>query len=128
MQALVVDDSRATREILADILLEIGFNVLKAEHGLDGLRMLRESGKIDVVLVDWIMPEMDGLCFIRAVRADRAFDAVRLMMVTTQTEMPKVASALDSGADEYVMKPVTREMIEEKLKLLGIAVPETFCQ
>ena len=122
MQALVVDDSKTAREIVADILAEIGFDVLKAANGLEGLQVLQRSGKVALVLVDWVMPELDGLGFIRAVRADQALDGIKLMMVTTQTEMPKVAKALDSGADEYVMKPVTKEMIEDKLKLLGITV------
>ncbi len=122
MRALVIDDSRAAREILGDILAGCGFEVLKAGNGLEGMQLLRRSGRVDVVLVDWIMPEMDGFTFLRAVRADRTFDTVRLMVVTTETEMPKVAKALEAGAGEYVMKPVTKEMIEEKLKLLGIAV------
>jgi len=122
MKALVVDDSRVAREILGDILVDLGFDVLKAADGLEGLQVLRQSDKVGLVLVDWVMPEMDGVDFIRTVRADPTLDGVRLMMVTTQTEMPKVATALDSGADEYVMKPVTKDMIEEKLKVLGLPV------
>jgi two-component system chemotaxis response regulator CheY len=123
MRALVIDDSKATREILGDIMAELGFEVLKAADGLSGLETLRSSGKVDVVLVDWIMPGMDGCELVSAIREDPALAGVRLMMVTTQTEMPKVAKALATGVDEYVMKPVTREMIQEKLTCMGIAAP-----
>ena len=66
------------------------------------------------------MPEMNGLEFVHAVRADYRFDTLPLMMVTTETEMDKVTSALGEGVNEYVMKPFTRDVILEKLQLLGI--------
>lgn len=120
MRALVIDDSTAAREIFAEILEEIGFEVFKASHGQDGLDMLQRMEKPDLVLVDWIMPYMNGIEFIRAMRSNRAYDGIRLMMVTSQTEMPQVARALEAGADEYVMKPATKDIILEKLNLLGI--------
>jgi two-component system chemotaxis response regulator CheY len=123
MRALVIDDSKPTREILADILEGIGFEVLKAKDGRQGIDILAKIESVDVILVDWLMPGMDGIEFIHAVRANRAFDGIPVMMVTTETEMPRVALALQAGASEYVMKPVTREMILEKLNLLGIEVP-----
>ena len=123
MRALVIDDSKPTREILADILEGIGFEVLKAKDGRQGIDILAKIESADVILVDWLMPGMDGIEFIHAVRANRAFDRIPVMMVTTETEMPRVALALQAGASEYVMKPVTREMILEKLNLLGIEVP-----
>jgi|SRR5688572_28894371 two-component system, chemotaxis family, chemotaxis protein CheY len=121
MRALVIDDSTAAREIFAEILEEIGFEVFKASHGQDGLDMLQRMEKPDLVLVDWIMPYMNGIEFIRAMRSNRAYDGIRLMMVTSQTEMPQVARALEAGADEYVMKPATKDIILEKLNLLGIS-------
>jgi len=74
--------------------------------------------------VDWNMPEMDGLAFVRAVRAEPRYAGLRLMMVTTENELPRLTSALEAGADEYVMKPFTREVIREKLGLLGVALSE----
>ncbi len=121
MRALVVDDSRATRTILKQILKEIGFEVSEAGHGREALERLKEIGAPDLALVDWNMPEMDGFEFVRAVRADHAYDSMRLMMVTTETEMEQVAKALEAGANEYVMKPFTKDVILEKLDLLGIA-------
>lgn len=121
MRALVIDDSTAAREIFAEILEEIGFEVFKASHGQDGLDMLQRMEKPDIVLVDWIMPYMNGIEFIRAMRSNHAYDGIRLMMVTSQTEMPQVARALEAGADEYVMKPATKDIILEKLNILGIS-------
>jgi two-component system chemotaxis response regulator CheY len=88
-------------------------------NGRDALDRLRGMKKADVVLVDWNMPEMDGLSFVEAVRAERQYDELPLMMVTTNTELAHVARALEAGANEYIMKPFTRDMIREKLELLG---------
>ncbi len=120
LRALVLDDSRAMRFILRQILKELGFDVLEAADGRQGLERLKEMGKADLALVDWNMPEMNGFQFVRAVRAERAYDDMPLMMVTTETEIASVSAALDVGANEYVMKPFTREMIKEKLTMLGI--------
>jgi two-component system chemotaxis response regulator CheY len=119
MHALIVEDSGTIRLILAAYLKKFGFDVTIAVNGRDGLDQLRGMEKADVVLVDWNMPEMDGLTFIKAVRAQPGYEALPLMMVTTNSELANVAEALDAGADEYLMKPFTGEMIREKLELLG---------
>jgi two-component system chemotaxis response regulator CheY len=121
MHALVIDDSKAIRGILKKILGQIGFEVAEAANGREGLERVRELGPPDLALVDWNMPEMDGLEFVRAVRSDSRNSGVRLMMVTTENELARVNSALEAGADEYIMKPFTHEVIREKLELLGIA-------
>lgn len=121
MRALVIDDSAAVRTILKRILADCGFEVVEATHGREALERLRQVGKADIALVDWNMPEMNGYDFIRAVRADHSHDGMRLMMVTTETEIAQVAKALEAGANEYVMKPFTKDMILEKLSLMGIA-------
>jgi two-component system chemotaxis response regulator CheY len=112
------------RTILSKILTELGFEVTLAAHGAEALRRLQEEGTVDLALVDWNMPEMNGIEFVRAVRADGAYENLRVLMITTQTEMSDVATALEAGADEYLMKPFTKAMILEKLQLVGI-VPET---
>ena len=119
MHALIVDDSTTIRLILATHLKKLGFDVTEAVNGRDALERLRTMAKADVVLVDWNMPEMDGISFVRAVRADNVYAALPLMMVTTNTEIAHVSQALDAGANEYIMKPFTRDMIREKLELLG---------
>lgn len=118
MRALVIDDSRTVRAIIGKILRDEGLEVVEAANGREGLERLREPPGAELVLVDWNMPEMNGLEFIKAVRAVRAYDAVRIMMVTTETEQDQVIRALDAGANEYVMKPFTREILVAKLSLL----------
>jgi two-component system chemotaxis response regulator CheY len=120
MQALVIDDSRAMRLILGRMLKELGFDVAEATNGREGLAHI--EGGLDplLVLVDWNMPEMSGIEFVEAVRRPPFSSTARLVMVTTETELPQVVRALAAGADEYVMKPFTKESIFEKLLLLGL--------
>ena len=119
MRALVIDDSRAMRALLGRLLGELGFTVTEAGNGREGLESLREQGAPDVVLVDWNMPEMSGFEFVQTVRANRDWDAVRLIMVTTETEMTRVVKALGAGLDAYVMKPFTKEAVVEQLERIG---------
>lgn len=123
MRALVIDDSKAIRLILGQILKELGFEVCSASHGIEALQRLKEVGKVDLALVDWNMPEMNGFDFVCAVRKDEKYNDIRLMMVTTETEMSQVIKALEAGANEYVMKPFTKDIIREKIVLLGIPLP-----
>jgi len=120
VRALIVDDSRATRTIIKRMLTEVGFEVVEATDGVDALRRLKEIGQADVLLVDWNMPEMNGYDLVCAIRGDHQYDKVPLMMVTSETEMGQMAKALEAGANEYVMKPCTKEVITEKLALLGV--------
>jgi two-component system chemotaxis response regulator CheY len=120
MRALVIDDSRAVRIIIGKILQEMGMQVVEAGHGQEGLDQLKRNPDITLVLVDWNMPVMDGLEFIQAVRAQRSYDNMRIMMVTTETESSQVVRALTAGANEYVMKPFTKEVLVAKLNMLDV--------
>jgi len=122
MHALVIDDSNIIRKILTAYLGKLGFEVTVAVNGRDGLEQLNQMAKADLVLVDWNMPETDGISFIRAVRADGRYSELPLVMVTTNSELENVSEALAAGATEYIMKPFTAEMIREKLELLGFQV------
>ena len=120
-RAMVVDDSRAMRIILARTLIESGFEVVQAVNGRDALdRMESEGAGLKLVMVDWNMPELTGLEFVQAVRARPEFNAVRLFMVTTETEIEQMTRALEAGADEYLMKPFTADSVRDKLRLLGM--------
>jgi two-component system chemotaxis response regulator CheY len=121
MRALVIDDSRAMRSILRHTLAGAGFEVAEAGNGREALERLGQQGKPDLALVDWNMPVMDGLDFIRAVRAEPAYAGLPLLMITTETELARVSDALEAGADEYIMKPFTRDDLLAKLDLLGVA-------
>jgi two-component system, chemotaxis family, chemotaxis protein CheY len=120
MRALVIDDSRTVRAIIGKILRDEGLEVFEAANGREGLEQLQQVSGVGLILVDWNMPEMNGLEFIRAVRADRTYDAVRIMMVTTETEQGQVIRALEAGANEYVMKPFTKEILVAKLSLMDV--------
>ena len=117
--ALVVDDSRAIRRILARMLEEMGWQVHEAEHGRQALEILAASDRIDVALVDWNMPEMSGIESARSVRADRRWGSLPLMMVTSETEFSNMAEAIAAGANEYAMKPFDQAVIRDKLAILG---------
>lgn len=120
MRALVVDDSRAIRSIIGKSVRELGFEVLEASHGGEALERLRSHGVVELALVDWNMPEMNGFDFLVAVRANPAWKDMIVVMVTTETEMSQMQRALEAGANEYVMKPFTRDVLREKLQLVGL--------
>jgi two-component system, chemotaxis family, chemotaxis protein CheY len=120
MLALVVDDSRAMRSILTRLLSGLGFDVAQAGDGAEALSVLDTGARPDVILVDWNMPVMDGLTFIKNVRAREDLRDISLMMVTTESEQGQIVRALAAGAHEYVIKPFTDEVIAEKLALLGL--------
>ena len=120
MQALVIDDSRAVRLLVGNILREQGFEVHEAGNGQLGLTQLQQNPEISLVLVDWNMPVMDGLEFIKTVRQSRLWDSLKIVMVTTETESEQVQRAMTAGANEYVMKPFTSEVLVAKLSLLGV--------
>ena len=110
------------------MLRDIGFEVFEAEDGNVALTRLKEIGQPDLVLIDWNMPVMNGYEFVIAVRSDERYNDVPLMMVTTETEMSQVVKALEAGANEYIMKPFTREILLEKLEILGVDVAQEATQ
>jgi two-component system chemotaxis response regulator CheY len=120
MLALVVDDSRAMRSILTRLLSGLGFDVAQAGDGAEALSVLDAGTRPDVILVDWNMPVMDGLTFIKNVRARDELRDISLMMVTTESEQGQIVRALAAGAHEYVIKPFTSGAMVEKLALLGL--------
>jgi two-component system chemotaxis response regulator CheY len=120
MLALVVDDSRTARLKLCRALADKGYEVLEAENGKDALDQLEGRSAPDVALVDWNMPLMNGLEFVKEVRADSRYDQMLVVMVTSETAGVKVARALMAGANEYLMKPYTNALLFEKLEFLGL--------
>jgi two-component system chemotaxis response regulator CheY len=120
MLALVIDDSRSVRLIIGGYLREAGIESVEAADGLAALEQLRRNPDVRLLLVDWNMPVLDGLAFIQAVRAQPAYRGVKIVMVTSETEAAQVARALSAGADEYLMKPFTKEVLIAKLQLLDV--------
>ncbi|MFO1041494.1 MAG: response regulator [Planctomycetaceae bacterium] len=126
MRALIIDDSRAMRRILRGIVEPMGFEVSEAGNGRQGLEQLNQLQDVELVLVDWNMPEMNGLEFVQAVRSDDSRRDLKLVMVTTETEPAKMARAMMAGVDEFVMKPFTQDILVDKLRLIGVADPIRF--
>jgi two-component system chemotaxis response regulator CheY len=122
MRALVIDDSRAMRSILRGILSTLDFDVVEASDGREAIEILARDRDFDIALVDWNLPTMNGLEIVTEVRRDPALAGVRLLMVTTETEFDRVSQALGAGADEYIMKPFDRDMLVDKLVILGFAL------
>lgn len=122
MRALIIEDSRAMRSILEGILGDVGFEVTLAADAEAALVVLEKDGDFELALVDWNLPAMTGLDLVKVIRERPGLGDIKLMMVTTETQLGRVFEALDAGADEYIMKPFDREALLEKLALLGIEV------
>ena len=120
MRALIVDDSKTMRSIIARIVTELGFEVLEAGNGRLALDQLEDAGAVELCLIDWNMPEMNGIEFIEAVRGRPAWNPIKLMMITTASDAAHIQRALEAGANEYLMKPFSKEMIVEKLAMVGL--------
>jgi two-component system chemotaxis response regulator CheY len=119
MRALIVDDSRFVRGYLRGLLEKKGFECAEAADGQAALDLLDSGSAFDLALVDWNMPVMNGLEMLLQLRAE-GFDRLKVMMVTTEAENDFIISALDAGADEYLMKPFDDDALTEKLALLGV--------
>ena len=120
MRALVVDDSRAQRAFLKRMLAGLGFDVVEAEDGHQALVQLQSAGPFDLALVDWNMPVMTGIDFVRHARSGDGDAAMKVVMVTSETGMDRMSEALEAGADEYIMKPFSPEVLAQKLELIGL--------
>ncbi|WP_297056862.1 response regulator [Thermosulfurimonas sp.] len=118
MKALVVDDSKSIRQIERRYLEEMGFTVVEAENGEEALKILRENPDVRLIILDWHMPVMNGYEFLKTVRANPEWNQVKIMMVTTENQQKSVIDALMAGANEYLMKPFDREMLETKIRFL----------
>ena len=121
VRAIVVDDSRAMRLILRRIVTQLGFDVFEAEDGQAAMTALAAESEVpQLALIDWNMPNMNGLELVGAIRADARLREMTLVMVTTESEQSQIVRALAAGAHEYVIKPFTPGAMVEKLALLGL--------
>jgi len=117
---LLVDDSRAVRLATRRMLGESHCEILEAEDGSQALTTLQAHPEIDAVLLDWNMPIMDGITFLKTVRGDSKLPQPKIVMCTTEGEFSRIMDALQSGANEYIMKPYTQEIVVEKLQEVGV--------
>jgi two-component system chemotaxis response regulator CheY len=117
---LVVDDSKVIRKVARHILETLNFSVDEAEDGREALSRI-DAHLPDVVLLDWNMPVMGGIEFLRALRLKDLETQPKVVFCTTENDAAHIRAAIDAGADEYVMKPFDRETLESKLQIVGIA-------
>ena len=118
MKVLVVDDSRAMRTLLRTILAKAGHEVVAAENGQEALEILAEDKEVQVALVDWNMPVMDGITFVETIRRQGHHADLQIVMVTTEVEMSQVERALSVGADDYLMKPFEEAELVSRIQNL----------
>lgn len=117
---LVVDDSKVIRKVARHILEGLNFAVSEAGDGREALDRCREA-QPDVILLDWNMPVMSGMDFLRALRASEGGAHPKVVFCTTENGMAYIRAAIEAGADEYVMKPFDRDTLESKLQIVGVA-------
>lgn len=121
MKALIVDDAKVVRVALGRIMNQLGYETVKAEDGQQALAAMAEHPDMDVVMLDWNMPVMNGYDFLMALRQmPEHASSPKVIMVTTETGMPQMLKALAGGADEYIMKPFDKEMVAGKLEMVGL--------
>lgn len=119
--ALVIDDSRSMRLLVGNTLAGFGYQVLEASNGAEGLRVIeKEPLRLTLLTVDWNMPVLNGLQFVRQVRSDIRFRHIPIVMITSECQPAQIEEALETGVDEYIMKPFNQEGLREKFALLGI--------
>ncbi len=117
LKLLVVDDSSTMRRIIKNTLQRLGFNdVLEAEHGVEAWQIMERTPDINVLITDWNMPEMNGLELVRKVRAEKKYESMPIIMVTTEGGKAEVITALKAGVNNYIVKPFTPQVLKEKLE------------
>ncbi len=116
---LIVDDSRVIRKVARRILEDLGFDIAEAADGAEALAWCR-TAMPDVVLLDWNMPVMNGLEFLRGLRMEPGGGAPKVVFCTVENEVASIREALDSGADEYIMKPFDSEIVAAKFAQAGL--------
>lgn len=118
---LVVDDSRVVRTIARRIMEELRYSVAEAEDGFAGLRACHDKMP-DLIFLDWNLPSMKGLDFIKSVRGQRDGNHPVILFCTTESDPGEIASAMAAGANEYVLKPFDGSQVRAKLADIGVTL------
>ena len=117
LKILVVDDSKTMRMIVKKMLRQNGLkNIHEAKNGKEGLEKLRNEKGFDAVLSDWSMPLLNGLDFLKAVRADEKINSIVFIMVSAESLVDNIKAAVKNGANGYITKPFTKEKIKKELE------------
>jgi len=118
MKILVVDDSKAVRKIVRNMLNNVSCEVFEAEDGEKALDLIYEHGYFDLILLDWNMPKIDGYEFLRTVKENPDWKGIKIIMITSKNDQESVIEALKAGADEYLMKPFDQKMLLTKIEMV----------
>lgn len=116
---LIVDDSKMIRRVATRILRELKFEPCEAGDGREAMEMCK-SAMPDAILLDWNMPVMDGLSFLKALRETEGGTKPVVVFCTAERDVIKIAEALDAGADEYIMKPFDSDILGAKFSEVGL--------
>lgn len=116
---LIVDDSKVIRMIARKIMQSLDFGAIEAANGREALEVCKR-GMPTVVLVDWTMPEMGGIDYVKALRRLPGGDAPVVIFCTTETDVEHIRAAIEAGANEYIMKPFDGEIVRAKLAQVGL--------
>jgi two-component system chemotaxis response regulator CheY len=116
---LVVDDSSTIRKVVRRMMEKLNFEVTEAEHGADALEKCIASMP-ECIMLDWNMPVMSGIEFLRALRKTPGGTAPTVILCTTENDFSRIQEAMTEGANEYIMKPFTEDIIREKLEMVGV--------
>jgi two-component system chemotaxis response regulator CheY len=124
MKILIVDDAKTMRTIIKNVLKKLGFsdeNFLEAGDGEEALKILEENADdIKIIFLDWNMPKMNGFEFLKKVRSNPKYNHIKIVMVTTETKKENVIAALKAGANNYIAKPFTPQVLKQKLEQMKI--------
>jgi two-component system chemotaxis response regulator CheY len=115
MKVLVVDDSAIMRKVIEQILEMLGHESVPATHGLDAFERLKEHADVRLILLDWNMPEMNGIEFLRAIKDRPGLSEIPVIMLTTESERRKMIEAIEAGAKHYLTKPFQPETLATKI-------------
>jgi two-component system chemotaxis response regulator CheY len=118
-RCLVVDDSRVIRKVARRILEDMRFEIEEAADGLEALQACRRHMP-DAILLDWTMPVMSGIDFLKQLRQEPGGDKPTVVFCTTENDVEKIAEALKAGADEYMMKPFDGDILQSKFAEAGL--------
>lgn len=119
-KALVVDDSVIARTVMTKLLSRYAVDIFEATNGRDAMQLLYDNPDIELIFLDWEMPEMSGIKFLHQIREDARTKEVKVVMVTNHNELEDVKIALEENVDEYIMLPITPQILQEKLAILEV--------
>jgi len=120
VKTLIVDDSSVMRKMLKYICEDVGLDVMTASDGNEGLEVLNEKGPFQLLLVDWEMPNMNGLDMVRIIKDEHRAPGIKVLMITTHNTMGDMVTAMSLGIDDYLMKPIEEESVIGRLQAMGV--------